>query len=233
MSKPIFVLIHGAWHRPVVWNPVISELDKTGYSAIAPGLPSTDPQRRDSPVADNSDDVFTIRKAVSELVYDHDVVIVMHSLGGLSGSDSLEGLDKQTCASKGLKGGVIRLIFICAYLVPEGFTYPLCEDTETPHTKFDHEVGGRVSSCFCILANITCIQKGIATVCYEPGHEVEHARLMFYQDINDDNKVAELARNLEPQSIAAFWTTVPTKFAAWRHVSLKDSRHEQHLRTLG
>lgn len=150
MSKPTFVLVHGAFHRPVVWDPVVSELDKAGYSAIAPGLPSSDPQRKSSPVTDNSEDVATIRKAVSELVQEHDVVVVMHSLGGLSGSDSLEGLDKQTCTSKGLKGGVIRLIFICAYLVPEGFTYPLNKDTETPHTKFDHEVSRQLLPSFAI-----------------------------------------------------------------------------------
>lgn len=53
-------------------------------------------------------------------------------MGGLSGSDSLDGLDKQTCTSKGLKGGVVRLIFISAYLVPEGFTYPMSKDTRPP-----------------------------------------------------------------------------------------------------
>lgn len=233
MSKPIFVLVHGAWHRPIVWHPVVSELDKAGFSSVALGLPSSDPQRKHSPIPDNSEDVSKIRKAVSELVREHDVVVVMHSLGGLSGSDALEGLDKQTCASKGLKGGVIRLVFICAYLVPEGFTYPLSKETETPHTKFDHEVSPKLFLHWShILAKMRCIQNGVATVCYEPGHEVEHARSMFYQDIDDDDKVRELAKNLEPQSIAAFWTTVPTKFAAWRYVRLKDSRHEQHLRIL-
>lgn len=221
MSKLTFVLVHGAFHRPVVWDHVISELNKAGYSAVAPGLPSSDPRRKDSPVPDNSEDVATIRKTVSDLVEEQDVVVVMHSLGGLSGSDALDGLDKKTCASKGLKGGVIRLVLVAAYLVPEGFTYPLSQDTETPHTKIDREVSYEVLRWLQVLANMGCVQHGVATVCYEPGHEVEHARFMFYQDIEDDSKVRELASYLEPQSIPAFWTTVPTKFAAWRHVRVR------------
>lgn len=38
---------------------------------------------------------------------------------------------------------------------------------------------------------------------------------MFYQDL-DDNIVAELAKDLRPQSFGAFWST--TTHAAWRHI---------------
>lgn len=38
---------------------------------------------------------------------------------------------------------------------------------------------------------------------------------MFYQDLDDD-LVAELAKDLRPQSFGAFWST--TTYAAWRHI---------------
>jgi hypothetical protein len=38
---------------------------------------------------------------------------------------------------------------------------------------------------------------------------------MFYQDV-DDETVSELAKDLRPQSFAAFWST--TTHAAWRHI---------------
>jgi len=38
---------------------------------------------------------------------------------------------------------------------------------------------------------------------------------MFYQDLDDDT-VAELAKDLRPQSVGAFWCT--TTYAAWRHI---------------
>ncbi|ROV89595.1 hypothetical protein VMCG_09926 [Cytospora schulzeri] len=182
MSKPILrvVLLHGAWHGPHCWDPLTAELDKAGYSSVAPALPSTGVV---PPVPDYSQDVDVIRKAVEDLVREHDIVVVMHSYSGLPGGTALEGLDKQTCVSKGLKGGVIRLIFICAFLVPEGFQYPLTSNSST----------------------------GIVTV------RPEDAKFMFYQDL-DEETVAELAKDLQPQSVGAFWSTVPTTFAAWRYI---------------
>ena len=43
----------------------------------------------------------------------------------------------------------------------------------------------------------------------------EDAKSMFYQDL-DDETVAELAKELQPQSLGAFWST--TTHAAWRHI---------------
>lgn len=56
-------------------------------------------------------------------------MVVMSSYAGLPGGTALEGLYKQSCSSNGLKGGVIRLVFISAFLVPEGFQYPLAPET--------------------------------------------------------------------------------------------------------
>lgn len=38
---------------------------------------------------------------------------------------------------------------------------------------------------------------------------------MFYQDL-DDRTIAELVKDLKPQSLRAFWST--TTHAAWRHI---------------
>ena len=38
---------------------------------------------------------------------------------------------------------------------------------------------------------------------------------MFYQDLDDD-RIAELVKDLRPQSFAAFWST--TTYAAWRYI---------------
>lgn len=73
------------------------------------------------PMSDWSRDVETIHKTVSDLVPEEDVAVVIHSysFSGMTGGTSLKGLDKQTCVSKGLRGGVIRLVYIVAFLVPE------------------------------------------------------------------------------------------------------------------
>lgn len=41
----------------------------------------------------------------------------------MTGGTALEGLDKATALSKALKGGVIRMVFIAAFLVPKGFQH--------------------------------------------------------------------------------------------------------------
>lgn len=121
MSKPVFVLLHGAWHTPKCWDRLVAELDCAGFKSVVPALPSSNTD----PVPSNWDaDVETICNTVSHLVNDgQNVVVVMHSFSGMTGGTSLEGLDKDTRTLKGLKGGVIRLIYIAAFLVPEDFQH--------------------------------------------------------------------------------------------------------------
>lgn len=138
MSKPVFVLLHGAWHSPQCWDLLTAELDRAGYRSVTPRLPSS---------ADRDGDIETIRKAVSDLVQEDDVVVVIHSysFSGMTGGTSLEGLDKQTCVSKGLRGGVIRLVYIGGFLIPEGFQHSTRGGRDTIILEFrrDPEVSVR------------------------------------------------------------------------------------------
>ncbi|KAI0109865.1 alpha/beta-hydrolase [Daldinia grandis] len=189
MSKPVFVLLHGAWHSPRCWDSLITALGKAGYSAVAPALPSSGST---PPTPDWSKDIETIRNTVEDIAQENDVVVVTHSFSGMTGGTALEGLDKETRASKGLKGGVIRLIYITAFLVPEGFQHSAhgTRDNMVPEMKTD-------------------LDAGVITV------SPEHAKDMFYQDL-DDATVAELVKDLRPQSFGAFWST--TTYAAWRYI---------------
>ena len=60
----------------------------------------------------------------------------------MTGGTALEGLDKATALSKGLKGGVIRMVYIVAFLVPEGFQHSPkgTRDNVVPEMKTDLEV---------------------------------------------------------------------------------------------
>ncbi|KAI0020474.1 alpha/beta-hydrolase [Xylariomycetidae sp. FL0641] len=189
MSKPVFVLLHGAWHSPRCWDGLIKCLclSDAGYSAIAPALPST---CSSPPAPDWEGDIAIIRETISGLVREHDVVVVPHSFSGMIAGTSLEGLDKEACKAKGMKGGVIRLIYIHAFLVPEGFQH-------SPRGTRD----------LMVPEMHTDLEAGIVTV------EAKDAKDMFYQDMDDDT-VAELAKDLLPQSFGAFWCT--TTYAAWR-----------------
>ncbi|KAI1379720.1 alpha/beta-hydrolase [Hypoxylon crocopeplum] len=191
MSKPVFVFLHGAWHTPKCWEPLIAALDKAGYSgnSVAPALPSTNATPLPS---DWSGDLEIIRSTVSDLVREHDVIVVVHSFSGMTAGTALEGLDKQACAAKGLKGGVVRLVYIAAFLVPEGFQHSPhgTRDNMIPEMKTDFETG-----------QVTVLP--------------EDAKEMFYQDL-DDAKVAKLIKDLRPHSLGTYWCI--TTYAAWRYI---------------
>lgn len=119
MSKPVFVLLHGAWHSPRCWDRLVAALDNSGYTSVTPGLPTSSP----TPVLpDWNRDIDTIRETVLKLAEnDHNIVVVMHSFSGMTGGTALESLRKEYRAAKGMKGGVIRLVYIAAFIAPEGF----------------------------------------------------------------------------------------------------------------
>jgi pimeloyl-ACP methyl ester carboxylesterase len=70
---PTFCLIHGAWHGPECWEPVVERLAARGHDAIAPDLPLHDPRagyaERIRPALDALESVTG------------PVVVVGHSLG--------------------------------------------------------------------------------------------------------------------------------------------------------
>lgn len=138
-NNPVFVLLHGAWHSPRCWDALVKKLETAGHTAVAPALPSSGSE---PPKPDWNEDINLIRSTVSELVKENDIVVVTHSFSGMTGGTALDGLDKESCAARGLKGGVIRLVYITAFLVPEGFQHSPrgTRDNMIPEMKTDLEV---------------------------------------------------------------------------------------------
>jgi hypothetical protein len=119
MSKPIFVCVPGVSHPPIIYDPLKASLSLHGYTAIPVPLPSIG---ANPPVYDFTDDVLAIRVAVSRLVdAGTDVIVVMHGWSGVIGGEALQGMGKAERARRGLGGGVIRLVYIMAWIVKEGF----------------------------------------------------------------------------------------------------------------
>lgn len=114
-AKPTILAIHGAWHHPAYFRSVITLLSEQGYSAVCPHLPTCN--NDDPPTKTLEDDVALIRNAASSLADEgHEIVVLMHSYGGVVGTDALYGLGTKTRAKKGLSGGVRRLIYMCAFI---------------------------------------------------------------------------------------------------------------------
>ena len=71
-----FCLVHGGWHGAWSWSAVVERLRRRGFDAIAVDLPADDPE---SGTAEYAAAVVAALEGV-----DDDVVLVGHSLGGLS-----------------------------------------------------------------------------------------------------------------------------------------------------
>ena len=119
MSKPIFVCVPGVSHPPIIYDPLKASLSLHGYTAIPVQLPSIG---ANPPVYDFTEDVIAVRNVVSRLVdAGTDIVLVMHGWNGVVGGEAMQGLGKVERARRGLRGGVIRLVYIMAWIVKEGF----------------------------------------------------------------------------------------------------------------
>jgi pimeloyl-ACP methyl ester carboxylesterase len=101
-----FCLLHGAWHDPWCWEPLIGALHARGHDAVAPDLPFHDPQ---TTYADRVQPALDVVEGARQ-----PIVVVGHSMGALYAPFVAEAL----CAS--------RLVLLCPALpaLRAGFPFP-------------------------------------------------------------------------------------------------------------
>lgn len=119
MSKPSIIIIPGAWQKPTAFEGIVSLLEKTGYPTVHVPLPTVG--GTETPLAGLDDDIETVRKVLLPLVEEgKEVVLIGHSSGGISMSAVVEGLDATSRTAAGKKGGVIKCIYLAAFVLPKG-----------------------------------------------------------------------------------------------------------------
>jgi pimeloyl-ACP methyl ester carboxylesterase len=97
-SKPVLILVPGAWHTAEIWNQVTSLLEARGYKCIAVSLPSTNGTNTTT----FRDDVHAVQKAIeAETTQGLDVVLVVHSYGGAVGQSAIKGFAKPKTGGEG------------------------------------------------------------------------------------------------------------------------------------
>ena len=118
-SKAVVVFVPGAWHSPLQYSSLLECLNHEGFITISERNPSCDCTNPDD--TSTASDAAAIRKIIlSQVDNGHEVVVVMHSYGGCPGAAAAQGLSKRERQIAGKPGGVIGLIFLCAFIASEG-----------------------------------------------------------------------------------------------------------------
>lgn len=122
--KPAIILVQGSFQLPEAYDKLASALRSRGFIVIHPRLPSlSGHESPDFAKQDLSDDSRVIGDVAKRLVVDEgmNVLVVMHSYGGLVGSNAIpEDLSLKSRQQKGLTGGVFRLFYFAAFVLDQG-----------------------------------------------------------------------------------------------------------------
>ena len=119
-SKPAVVIVPGAFSPPTLYSTIVDQLTAYGYEARTISLPSVG-RRTGRPAATMADDAAHIQSVTSKLAGEgKDIVLVMHSYGGVAGSESARGLAKADREAAGKTGGISRLVYLSSLILPVG-----------------------------------------------------------------------------------------------------------------
>lgn len=119
--KPSYVFVGGVSHTPDFFEELRRELAVSGYTSSAVAYPTCS---YFSPYVENTkqwDEVTAIREEVCHHLdgMNKDVVLVLHDYGGWPGSRAVKGLDKEARVKQGKSTGIIEVVFVAAFIVPD------------------------------------------------------------------------------------------------------------------
>lgn len=108
---PYVIIAHGSWHTPDAYALLGTALEERGYEVDIPSLPTC---RADGISKTLSDDCHFFRAKLTRLINrGREIIVVMHSYGGMVGAGSVAGLERKAA---GDEGGVIGLVFMTAFI---------------------------------------------------------------------------------------------------------------------
>jgi hypothetical protein len=129
-TKPLIVLVPGAFHKPDAYSVLLSLLTERGFEIITPSLAVACDGNLDQGLS-HLDDVSNIHaQLLPRLDEGAWAIVLSHSYGGLPAVDSIEHHTVRERAVRGLKGGIIAYIATCAVVYPTRNKGLLGDDTK-------------------------------------------------------------------------------------------------------
>ena len=196
--KPAIVLVHGGWHVPQHYSDFTQLLENEGFDVFCPLLPTCDEEKNRN--TDLSDDVAVIRDQVVTLTrQSREIIMLLHSYGGVVGTEAVKGLTVKDQAKEGPSSGVVHLIYMCAFMLQVGESVGSASlpRPDPEPVEFDEVTG----------TNFLC----------------EDPVRLFYADV-DPELAAKMTRLLTRQSAKAHMDKLT--YPAWRDVSVTYLRTE-------
>lgn len=103
-----------------MYYPLQDVLVAQGYEVFVNSLPSAS-RNAPQPPASLSDDASFFGHLMRKIVdQGRDIIVVGHSYGGMVASESAKGLSKAERLGRGQDGGIAKIIFLAAIVLPEG-----------------------------------------------------------------------------------------------------------------
>lgn len=118
--KPSLVIIPGNFSLPSFWSTIQRSVQDKGYPVEVVGLKSSrkDPINPSPGLADDVKEASSVLKG--HVDQGRDVVLLMHSYGGMVGTEATRGLSRVEREKDGLKGGIVRMVFLASIFAPPG-----------------------------------------------------------------------------------------------------------------
>ncbi|KAH8901370.1 alpha/beta-hydrolase [Thozetella sp. PMI_491] len=200
-AKPAVIIVAGAWHVPETYSKVTKALESAGYEVYVPLLPTMNGSR--PPNGDMLSDAECVRACAEKLAdAGRQIIAIMHSYGGLPGTQGLHGLGFDTRAAKGLGGGVVRLVYMAAHGLNEGVSI------WDKISEFDE--GSAYESAYDFAEDGFCACRD-----YKAGL-LTNAHGVMNQNTATDEEVDAYMSTLVPCNGKAFWQ--PLTQCAWRDI---------------
>lgn len=120
--KPTIVIIPGSFSSPSLYTILVEQITALGYDVVYVDIPSIGRRGRATP-ATMYDDAAYVQSFTTKLADEgKDIVLVMHSYGGVVGTESAKGLAKSDREAAGKPGGIINLCYVTAMALEVGIS---------------------------------------------------------------------------------------------------------------
>ncbi len=195
MKKPTLLFVHGAWHGPQCWEKVIPKLEQEGFKCIAPQMHFVDTEK---PVDSLDSSIAQLQDIIKdETSAGNDVILAVHSFGGVSGSSAVQGFTAKDSSKLNSEDSskVIGIAFMTAMVVPAKTSFHVYQSNGEPQSP---PIGAPADEGWTTL--------------------LVDAKMAFYQDLPEEeaNKWVGL---LKKQSFGAL-ITEDVVYAGWQDVPI-------------